>query len=805
MRSIKHEITLRLGAGIALLFVLLFTFVAVSVRQEQIAASEQYGKAVTADIADRLSADNAKMLKLAELAADAQLTGAFGKRAMTADYLRRVAERNPDVLGTYVGYEPGADGNDGAFRGARGADQSGRFIPYYNRLKGPLALDLLVGMETDDYYQLPKKLGRPVVVEPYLYGGVMMTSYVTPLLKDGRFVGITGVDRGLGEIQQRLKALKPYQSAAFLLLSPKGGVVAAPTDELLGKDITKDDKIGPNIKDLLGTKQAGMRQIKDPVSGKAGWMFYQPVQNGEWLLAMFVEQGEVLAAVNRMMWVLGLLAALGLGLIAGILLWLIGSAVKPMERLTEACEAIAEGDLSRVRVLVPETEEVKGQNEFARMTLAFRRAIGYLSGVAGHMDRIAHGDLSRAVEARSERDQLGVALSRMAAKLREVVGRVRSAADEVGAGAVQISSSSAELSQTTSVQASSAEETSAAMEEMAANLKSVDASVQRLGAKVSLVRGQSDALGAAVTQTSSSISELAASIQQVAGNVEGANRVAGEASEAANAGETAVGKTIAGMKAINATMDGIRETIQMLDQRSGEIGAIIEVIDDIAEQTNLLALNAAIEAARAGEAGRGFAVVADEVRKLAERSAKATKEIGDLIKGIQAETSQAVHVTQEGAGKVREGAALAERTGEALARIKQAASQVSSLLSEVTGATGEQARASSQIVTATEQMAAINDQVTGAVAEMDELTKTVTYATAEQRQGGDQVVLAVESLNRSAQEASAATSQVAGTADELSRQAHQLQEAVAFFQVDAEALNVKVPSAAKPLALPSRP
>ncbi len=489
--------------------------------------------------------------------------------------------------------------------------------------------------------------------------------------------------------------------------------------------------------------------------------------------------------------VLVVLASIGLGL------WLSRQITRSVQTIAKAAAGIAQGELDQ-------NVDVRTNDELGDMARTFQDMIAYLKEVAGVSEAMSQGDLTRDVTPKSPRDQFGNAVAQMIASLREVVGQVRASAEAVSAGSVQIASSSTELSRTVSVQASSAEETSAAMEEMASNIKSVDQSAQTLGNRVTLVRSQADELAAAVTQTSSSITELAASIQQVAGNVGHANEMASEAALAATAGEDAVTKTTAGMASIDETMHGIQQTIRVLDERSAEIGSIIEVIDDIAEQTNLLALNAAIEAARAGEAGRGFAVVADEVRKLAERSAKATKEIGDLIKGIQKETQQAVGATQEGAAKVQEGTQLAAHTNEALIKIKAAVVQVTTMLNEVAAAASEQARSSAQIVTAAEQMAAINQQVTGAVGEMNQLTQTVTYATTEQRQGADQVVLAVESLSKSSQEAATATEQVSRAADDLSEQARRLQQAMAFFKLDqGSRVEVRI-GAAKPLSIPAR-
>ena len=139
------------------------------------------------------------------------------------------------------------------------------------------------------------------------------------------------------------------------------------------------------------------------------------------------------------------------------------------------------------------------------------------------------------------------------------------------------------------------------------------------------------------------------------------------------------------------------ETVQALGKSSDQIGEIVQVIDDIADQTNLLALNAAIEAARAGEQGRGFAVVADEVRKLAERTTKATKEIATMIKQIQKDTNDAVESMQQGTAEVEVGKKLAEKAGSSLQEIIHGAEQVVDIVTQVAAASEEQSSAAEQI------------------------------------------------------------------------------------------------------------
>ena len=217
------------------------------------------------------------------------------------------------------------------------------------------------------------------------------------------------------------------------------------------------------------------------------------------------------------------------------------------------------------------------------------------------------------------------------------------------------------------------------------------------------------------TNTSSAVEELTVSMKQVSNNAEASAEAARRALDAAEQGNRAVRDTLEGMQRIRASVQATGKKIKSLGDRSLEISEIINVINDITEQTNLLALNAAIEAARAGEAGRGFAVVADEVRKLAEHSRSATKDIAALIKAIQAETNEAVVVMEEGTKEVEVGAGLADQAGKALEAISTVVRQSAELVQEISLASKQQVRGTEGVAHAMQIISNITRQTSQGV------------------------------------------------------------------------------------------
>src|SRR2546423_2255433 len=213
-----------------------------------------------------------------------------------------------------------------------------------------------------------------------------------------------------------------------------------------------------------------------------------------------------------------------------------------------------------------------------------------------------------------------------------------------------------------------------------------------------------------ITNTSSAVEQLTVSMKQVSNNAEASAEAARRALDAAEQGNRAVHDTLEGMQRIRSSVQATAKRIKALGDRSLEISEIVSVINDITEQTNLLALNAAIEAARAGEAGRGFAVVADEVRKLAEHSRTATKDIAALIKAIQAETNEAVVVMEEGTKEVEIGAKLADQAGRALDAISTVVRQSAELVQEISLASKQQVRGTEGVANAMQIISNITRQ-----------------------------------------------------------------------------------------------
>ena len=238
-----------------------------------------------------------------------------------------------------------------------------------------------------------------------------------------------------------------------------------------------------------------------------------------------------------------------------------------------------------------------------------------------------------------------------------------------------------------------------------------------------------------IAETTEAVSGMTASIQQVSGNASQAAQVAQRSLQAASQGSLAVQNTIEGMNGIREQIQETSKRIKRLGESSQEIGEIVELISDITEQTNILALNAAIQAASAGEAGRGFTVVAEEVQRLAERSSEATKQISAIVKTIQTDTNSAVAAMEKSTEGVVEGAKLSDAAGKALTEIETVTNSLARLIQSISTATEAQSEAASK--------------VTKNMQQIQEITTLTTQGTQQTAQSVGQLTTLAEDLRKS--------------------------------------------------------
>jgi methyl-accepting chemotaxis protein len=433
-------------------------------------------------------------------------------------------------------------------------------------------------------------------------------------------------------------------------------------------------------------------------------------------------------------------------------------------------------------------------------------AVAFAGSVAG-------GDLTRTLDqpGSDEVGELIGTLNRMAGDLRTTVSGVAGAAAQVATSAEEIAASAEEIAFTSDRQVRSTEETSTSMEQIAAQIARVYRSTESLASSVEQTTTSvtqmsnsieqtatsAETLGASVEQTSATIEEMVASIGQVGRHVEETREIARSAESDARTGGDAVQSTIDGMRRIHREMDDLRDTVRQLGTAGASVARISEVIEDIADQTNLLALNASIEAARAGEHGRGFSVVAQEIRRLAERSVESTREIGQTIREVIDDMDQVVRSSDEVAERTNDGIRLADSAGVALEKIITSAGRTRSLMEEVALATRQQITAASQaqeairhiqhvafeVRIATREQANGSRQIAEAVENMNRQTREVFAATAEQQRGGEMVLEATEQISEGARTTQSAIQEMAGAAQDLSSQANRLTELVASFRV----------------------
>ncbi len=480
-----------------------------------------------------------------------------------------------------------------------------------------------------------------------------------------------------------------------------------------------------------------------------------------------------------------LIAVLMSGSIGLAIAYLMGDDFRrATEALSAAAERMAEGDLGRGQVWESEDEMGALSRAFEKMGGSLRATVTRVAQAADRVDAaageiaavsqsvaVASADQVRRIQ---QANELMVQIKEQVAGVSQSAQALNVSVEESSSSILELGAAGDELNDTASVLSGKVEEVSGSIEQMVRSVKQVGATTE----------GLSDA----AAETSSSMEEMASAMRAVDNTAELTANLSKEVVSLAETGQRKVSETIRGMEAIRDATDAAEQVIRGLGSRAREIGGILDVIDDVADETNLLALNAAIIAAQAGEHGRAFSVVADEIKELADRVLASTKEIGGLIRSVQAESENAIGAIEAGSASVATGVERSAEAGSALEEITRASRESGQRIGQIVGAVREQTKATSHVVVLMEGVLTGVEQISTAGSEQDranevvyrsavtmrEVAQQVTRTTEEQSRGFSRiresvegVREAVESINLSLQDQSSACSQVAGFLEQV--------------------------------------
>jgi methyl-accepting chemotaxis protein len=472
-----------------------------------------------------------------------------------------------------------------------------------------------------------------------------------------------------------------------------------------------------------------------------------------------------------------------------------------------------------------------------RLPVESKDEIGQLAGSLNKLVDLLHVMVSKVDTSSQELARISGTLSEASKKVfrgaeqgNTRVGETSSAIMEINASIKEVSLGIDSLSLSASENSSSVLEMAASVEEVAINVENLAQSVDDVSSSIiemaAAVKHISDSVHGLIdssTVTASSVIQMDSSIRQVEKNALDTAAISEEVRRDAESGKISVEATISGMQEIKRSSSITHEVIVTLSEKAHDIGAILSVINDVAEQTNLLALNAAIIAAQAGDQGKGFAVVADEIKELADRTSSSTREIEELIKGVQEETRRAVDAINAAEKSIADGELLSQKSGVALGKIvfgvekateqvgeiarasaeqakgsqmiREAMEQVTDMIMQIANATQQQSKGSELIMTAVERMKVLTSQVrsstreqskvgtliAGSTENITSMIRQIKRACDEQTRGSEQIVSAVEDIQKSTHENLDAAGTMEKAVGGLSRQVNELKKEISGF------------------------
>jgi methyl-accepting chemotaxis protein len=620
-------------------------------------------------------------------------------REYVSSKLQLLVEKNPKVIGAWVIMEPNAIGGpDRRYIGQPDTDQTGRFVPYWYRDGNDVKLDDYTGQieeATEDYYTQPRDKNTTVVINPYLYeieGEQQLQASVAAPVHSlaGRFIGVIGIDINVEEVQKISQTYHPFGDGHAFVVGNNGVIVAHHDESLLGQKITdaEDALLGKNRDRVLETITKGgtlTYQIFDKTHGEELIVFFSPIAVGDtpWSFVIEVPRNSVLRPLIQMVNITLIMSGVIIVLVFIASVFLARSISKPIVRVAVTLKDIAEGegDLTR-SIKVSSQDEIGDLAHYFNLTLdKIKRLVISIKKSSGVLSGIGN-DLA------GNMSETAAAVNEITANIQSIKGRIVN-------------------------QSASVSETNSIMENVVVNIKKLNGHIEEQSENVS--------------RASSAIEEMVANTRSVTETL-----IKNEANV----------KTL--MESSEAGRSGLQHVVTDIQEISKESEGLLEinsVMENIASQTNLLSMNAAIEAAHAGESGKGFAVVAAEIRKLAESSTAQSKTISEVLKKIKS----------------------------SIDKITISADNVLDKFKDIDTSVRVVAQQQDNIRNAMEEQGVGSKQILEGVGHLNEITRDVKKSSNEMEEGSQEVIRESQNLDKVTQEIRVGMNEMAEGAEHINK------------------------------------